>query len=138
MIKYMLDTNMIAYAKNRRPEVVLEHLMQHDPSQICISSITMAELEYGVHNSSKPEQNRTVLMMFLSEITILPFDSDASFEYGKIRYDLKSKGILIGGNDLLIAAHAKSLGLTLATHNTREFSRVEGLSIEDWCIKIPQ
>jgi tRNA(fMet)-specific endonuclease VapC len=130
----MLDTNMIAYAKNRRPEVVLEHLMQHDPSQICISSITMAELEYGVHNSSKPEQNRTALMMFLSEITILPFDSDASFEYGKIRYDLKSKGILIGGNDLLIAAHAKSLGLTLVTHNTREFSRVEGLSIEDWCI----
>ena len=94
----------------------------------------MAELEYGVHNSSKPEQNRTALMMFISGITILPFDSDASFEYGKIRYDLKSKGILIGGNDLLIAAHAKSLGLTLATHNTREFSRVEGLSIEDWCI----
>ena len=134
MIKYMLDTNMIAYAKNRRPAVVLERLMQHDPSEICISSITMAELEYGVHNSSKPEQNRTALMMFLSGITILPFDSDASFEYGKIRYDLKSKGILIGGNDLLIAAHAKSLGLTLATHNTREFSRVEGLSIEDWCI----
>ena len=134
MIKYMLDTNMIAYAKNRRPEVVLEHLMQHDPSQICISSITMAELEYGVHNSSKPEQNRTALMMFLSEITILPFDSDASFDYGQIRYDLKSKGILIGGNDLLIAAHAKSLGLALVTHNTREFSRVEGLSIEDWCI----
>ena len=134
MIKYMLDTNMIAYAKNRRPAVVLEHLMQHDPSQICISSITMAELEYGVHNSSKPEQNRTALMMFLSEITILPFDSDASFDYGKIRYDLKSKGILIGGNNLLIAAHAKSLGLTLVTHNTREFSRVEGLSIEDWCI----
>ena len=134
MIKYMLDTNMIAYAKNRRPAVVLERLMQHDPSEICISSITMAELEYGVHNSSKPEQNRTALMMFLSGITILPFDSDASFEYGKIRYDLKSKGILIGGNDLLNAAHAKSLGLTLVTHNTREFSRVEGLSIEDWCI----
>ena len=134
MIKYMLDTNMIAYAKNRRPAVVLEHLMQHDPSQICISSITMAELEYGVHNSSKPEQNRTALMMFLSGITILPFDSDASFEYGKIRYDLKSKGIPIGGNDLLIAAHTKSLGLTLVTHNTREFSRVEGLSIEDWCM----
>ncbi len=134
MIKYMLDTNMIAYAKNRRPAVVLERLMQHDPSEICISSITMAELEYGVHNSSKPEQNRTALMMFLSGITILPFDSDASFEYGKIRYDLKSKGILIGGNDLLIAAHAKSLGLALVTHNTREFSRVESLSIEDWCI----
>ncbi len=133
MIKYMLDTNMIAYAKNRRPAVVLEHLLQHDPSEICISSITIAELEYGVYNSSKPEQNRTALMMFLSGITVIPFDTDASFEYGKIRYGLKTKGTLIGGNDLLIAAHAKSLDLTLVTHNTREFSRVEGLLIEDWC-----
>lgn len=134
MIKYMLDTNMIAYAKNRRPAVVLERLMQHDPSEICISSITMAELEYGVYNSSKPEQNRTALMMFLSGITIMPFDTDASFAYGKIRHDLKIKGTLIGGNDLLIAAHAKSMDLTLVTHNTREFSRVEGLLMEDWCI----
>lgn len=132
MIRYMLDTNTIAYAKNRRPESVLLRLLQHDPSEICISSITMAELEYGVFHSSRPEQNRISLMMFLSNIQIMPFDADAAFEYGNIRQKLKVQGILIGGNDMLIAAHAKALGMILVTHNIGEFSRVEGLSLEDW------
>ena len=134
MIRYMLDTNTIAYARNRKPACVLERLLQHDPSEICISSITMAELEYGVFNSSKPLQNRTALLMFLSGITILPFDTDASLEYGDIRYKLKTSGAIIGGNDLLIAAHARSQGLTLVTHNTKEFSRVENLQLEDWAV----
>ena len=72
--------------------------------------------------------------MFLSGITILPFDSAASLEYGNIRYSLKSRGTLIGANDLLIVAHARSSGLTLVTHNTREFSRVENLLLEDWAV----
>ena len=134
MIRYMLDTNMIAYARNRRPEIVLNRLLQHDPSEISISSITMAELEYGVFNSSRPQQNRTALLMFLSGITILPFDSAAALEYGSIRFDLKSNGQIIGANDMLIAAHARSLGLILVTHNTGEFSRVENLILEDWAI----
>ena len=134
MIRYMLDTNMIAYARNRRPACVLERLIKHEPSEISISSITMAKLEYGVFNSSKPQQNRTALLMFLSEISILPFDADASLAYGAIRHYLKTKGILIGGNDLLIAAHARALGLTLVTHNTKEFSRVPDLLLEDWAI----
>ena len=132
MIRYMLDTNTIAYAKNKRPPQVLEKLLEHDPSEISISSITMAELELGVHHSSKPEQNRIALMMFLSGITILPFDSNAAWEYGSIRHTLQSQGLTIEGNDMLIAAHARSLGLTLVTHNTREFSRVDLLSLEDW------
>ena len=135
MIRYMLDTNMIAYARNRRPACVLARLLEHDPSEMSISSITMAELEYGVCNSSKPQQNRVALLLFLSGITILPFESSASLEYGSIRFHLKTHGIIIGGNDLLIAAHARSLGLTLVTHNTKEFSRVENLSIEDWAIR---
>ena len=94
----------------------------------------MAELEYGVFNSSKPLQNRTALLMFLSGITILPFDTDASLDYGDIRYKLKTSGAIIGGNDLLIAAHARSQGLTLVTHNTTEFSRVENLQLEDWAV----
>ena len=134
MIRYMLDTNMIAYARNRRPACVLEKLMKHDPSEISISSITMAELEYGVFNSSKPSQNRTALLMFLSGISILPFGSDASLEYGDIRHYLKINGIIIGGNDLLIAAHARALGIILVTHNTKEFSRVPNLILEDWAI----
>ena len=132
MIRYMLDTNMIAYAKNRRPLRVLDQLLRHEPSEIAISSITMAELEYGIQNSSRPEQNRIALMMFLAGISILPFGADAALEYGAIRYKLKTQGIIIGGNDMLIAAHARSQGLTLVTHNTREFSRVADLQIEDW------
>jgi tRNA(fMet)-specific endonuclease VapC len=134
MIRYMLDTNMIAYAKNRRPEWVLRRLLQHDPSEICISAITMAELEYGVCHSSMPGRNRLALMMFLSGIAIMPFETDAALTYGEIRHRLKIQGNIIGANDLLIAAHAKSLGLTLVTHNTGEFSRVEGLQLEDWAL----
>lgn len=133
-VRYMLDTNMIAYARNQHPRCVLERLLKHDPSEICISSITMAELEYGVFNSSKPMQNRIGLLMFLSNITVLPFDSDASLEYGSIRFKLRTQGNLIGPNDMLIAAHARALGLTLVTHNTKEFSRVDDLKIEDWAI----
>ena len=134
MIRYMLDTNMIAYAKNRRPTIVLERLLMHEPSEIAVSSITMAELEFGIQNSSRPEQNRMALMLFMAGISILPFDTNAAMEYGDIRYKLKEQGMLIGGNDLLIAAHARSLGITLVTHNTREFSRVENLRIEDWAV----
>lgn len=131
-MKYMLDTNIIAYAKNNRPAQVLERLKQQDPEDICISSITMAELEFGVYHSAKPEQNQVALMLFLSRIQIVPFDVDAAIEYGVIRADLTRKGTLIGANDLLIAAHAKALGLTLVTNNTREFERVEGLKLENW------
>ncbi len=133
-LRYMLDTNMIAYARNRRPECVLERLLRHAPSEISISSITMAELEYSVFNSSKPKQNQSALLIFLSKITILPFDRPASIEYGNIRWQLKSQGSLIGTNDMLIAAHARASGLILVTHNTREFSRVENLALEDWTI----
>ena len=134
MIRYMLDTNMIAYAKNRRPIIVLERLLMHEPSEIAVSSITMAELEFGIQNSSRPEQNRMALMLFMAGISILPFDTNAAMEYGDIRHKLKEQGMLIGGNDLLIAAHARSLVIILVTHNTREFSRVENLRIEDWAV----
>jgi len=137
VIRYMLDTNTIAYAKNRRPASVLERLIQHDPSEICISAITMAELEFGISHSAKPSQNRKALLMFLSGITILPFGPEAAQAYGEIRHTLQSQGQLIGANDLLIAAHAKTAGLILVTHNTREFSRVEGLKIEDWATTQP-
>ena len=134
MIRFMLDTNMIAYAKNRRPALVLQRLLRHDPSEICISAITMAELEYGVCHSSMPGKNRLALMMFLSGIAVLPFGTDAALAYGEIRHKLTIQGNIIGANDLLIAAHAKASGLTLVTHNTGEFSRVEGLQLEDWTL----
>lgn len=134
MIRYMLDTNIIAYAINKRSNEVIKNLLKHSPDEICISAITMAELEYRIFHSSKPERNRAALMMFLAGITIVPFDSKASYDYGEIRQDLQSKGQLIGANDLLIAAQARSLGVTLVTHNVQEFSRVNDLCYEDWCV----
>ena len=131
-MRYMLDTNTIIYAKNAKPEIVLKKFQQYNPGDLCISAITMAELEYGVYNSSKPEQNRLALLMFLSNIEIIPFDTKAAEIYGQIRHDLKTKGELIGSNDLLIAAHAKSLGYTLITNNTKEFERVDGLILNNW------
>ena len=77
-MRFMLDTNIIAYAKNHRPESVLRRFMQYRPVDMCISSITMAELEFGVCNSSRPEQNRLALMTFLSGIEVVPFDADAA------------------------------------------------------------
>ena len=131
-MKYMLDTNIIVYAKNRRPESVLARLRQCRPEDVCISAVTMAELGYGVCKSSRPEQNRLALMMFLSGIKVLPFDSEAAREYGDIRENLSRKGTIIGGNDLLIAAHARAEGLILVTNNAREFERVAGLRVENW------
>jgi len=131
-VRYMLDTNIVAYAKNNRPEVVYERMSRFDPEDLCVSVITLAELEYGVFNSSSPERNQLALTLFLANIEVVPFDDDAAVEYGRIRADLKRKGTPIGANDLMIAAHAKSLGVTLVTNNTREFERVEGLMLEDW------
>ena len=133
MIKYMLDTNIIAYAINKSSPEVISNLLKHNPEEICISAITMAELEYGIMHSSQPERNRAALMMFLAEISVVSFDSNAAYDYGVIRQDLQNKGQLIGANDMLIAAQARSLGVTLVTHNVREFSRVENLKYEDWC-----
>ena len=131
-MRYMLDTNIVAYAKNNRPEVVYKRMSHFDPEDLCVSVITLAELEYGVFNSSSPERNQLALTLFLANIEVVPFDDDAAVEYGRIRADLKRKGTPIGANDLMIAAHAKSLGVTLVTNNTREFERVEGLMLEDW------
>lgn len=131
-MKYMLDTNIIIYAKNDPAGKVYQTLSKHDPSDICISSITMAELEYGACKSSRPEINKLALMLFLAKIRILPFDSISAAEYGKIRYDLETRGAVIGANDLLIAAHAKAAGATLVTNNLREFTRIKGLSLVNW------
>ncbi len=131
-MRYMLDTNIIAYAKNARPDQVLKKFQAYAPSDLCISAITMGELEYGVCKSSRPDQNRLALLTFLSGIEIVPFDANAAREYGLIRFDLKRRGEPIGANDLLIAAHAKALGLTLITNNSRELHKVGGLSVENW------
>lgn len=134
MKRYLLDTNMVIYAIKNNPATVLEKIQQFDYDDINISAITLAELEYGVCHSSKPEQNNMALMMFLSNINVLPFDDNAALEYGYIRETLQKEGQPIGPYDMLIAAHAKSLNYVLVTHNTREFERVPGIEIEDWAL----
>lgn len=130
-MKYMLDTNMCIYAQKNIPQVI-EKIKNNFQYGVAISSITLAELEFGVQASANVEKNTIALYKFLSIVEILDFDSSAATEYGKIRADLKKKGTPIGNMDMLIAAHAKSENLIVVTHNTREFERVEGLQLEDW------
>jgi tRNA(fMet)-specific endonuclease VapC len=101
-------------------------------SDVCISAITKSELVYGVEVSPRRPKDQVALDEFLRHVQVLDFPSDAAFDYGRIRASLKLSGTMIGANDLLIAAHARCLGLTLVTNNTREFGRVQGLEIENW------
>ncbi len=131
-MKYMLDTNICIYAIKHKMETVIKNFLSHEPEEMCISSITYAELMYGVEKSTAIEKNRIALSLFLSPLTILEFQASAAEEYGKVRAELESKGMPIGPMDLLIAGHARSDGLILVTNNTREFCRVERLVVEDW------
>ncbi len=129
---YMLDTNVIIYAI-RHPDAKLhDRIRNHLGKDLCISVITYGELAYGIRKSSRPEQNRTAVQSFLAGIRIVEFDMPAAEHFGDIIADLESKRQRIGDRDMLIAAHARSRGDTVVTNNLREFSRVNGLSVEDW------
>lgn len=131
-MKYMLDTNICIYAIKNKPEKVLNTLKEKLNDGICISAITLAELAHGVEKSAARDKNRAALLRFLSILTVLPFDDLAAAEYGEVCADLQRKGTPIGTMDMLIAAHAKTEGLILVTNNTREFERVQGLTLENW------
>lgn len=131
---HMLDTNICIYVMKRKPEAVLQRFKAAIEAEggLCISSITLAELEYGMQHSSAPARNERMLLQFLAPMTILPFDARAASAYGVIRAHLQSQGTPIGPLDTLIAGHAKVEGLTLVTNNVREFARVPGLKVENW------
>ena len=133
-MKYMLDTNICIYAIKHKPPEVIKNFLKHNPEDICVSSITYGELMHGVEKSQAVERNRAAITLFLSSISILPFDNYAAEEYGKVRAELERKGTPIGPLDMLIAGHARSERLILVTNNTREFFRVEDLDleVEDW------
>jgi tRNA(fMet)-specific endonuclease VapC len=134
MLHYMLDTDICSYVMKRSNELLLKRLKEVAVADVCISVITKSELLYGVEISKKANQDEAALNAFLSYIEVLEFPDKASPHYASIRAHLKKSGTLIGANDLFIAAHAQSLGLTLVTHNTREFGRVPRLAIEDWTV----
>jgi tRNA(fMet)-specific endonuclease VapC len=105
-------------------------------SDVCISVITKSELLFGVELSPRRGQDEVALNAFLAYVEVLDFPDQAASDYAKIRADLKTRGTMIGANDLFIAAHARSLGLMLVTNNTDEFRRVQNLTIENWTIPI--
>jgi tRNA(fMet)-specific endonuclease VapC len=131
-VRYLLDTNICIFAIKNKPPKVLEQIRKRWDKGIAISSLTIAELEFGVWNSTAPERNRIALIEFLSIFDTLPFnDLDAS-AYGPIRAKLKKDGKIIGPIDMLLAAQVVAHRLVLVTNNVKEFERIPDLLIEDW------
>ena len=128
----MIDINICIYVIKHKPEKVFQKLQTIHPEDVCISSVTYAELVHGVEKSIAVEKNRLALSMLLANMEILDFDVDAADCYGKIRAGLEKNGTPIGPLDMMIAGHAQSLGYTVVTNNVKEFSRVSALKIENW------
>lgn len=129
---YLLDTNICIYAIKNKPIPVLERIKENSRFGIYISSLTIAELEYGIENSNRVEENRVSLIKFLSIFNILSFDDSDAIPYGKLKSKLKKEGNIIGPIDMLLAAQALSKDLILVTNNTNEFERIENLKLENW------
>ena len=133
MLKYMLDTNIVIYVIKRRPLEVLSKF-NHHAGQMCISTVTVSELIYGVEKSLHQKKNLRAVEDFMSRLEVLDYNLKASYHYGSIRADLEKKGTPIGVNDLHIAAHCRSNGLILVSNNEKEFSRIDGLIVENWLL----
>jgi tRNA(fMet)-specific endonuclease VapC len=134
MLRYILDTDICSYVMKRSHDTLLRRLQKVPVSDVCVSVVTKSELLYGVEVSPRRQQDEAALNAFLNYVEVLDFSDNASSHYAQIRAQLKKSGKMIGANDLFIAAHARSLGLTLVTHNTQEFRRVHKLAIEDWTL----
>jgi tRNA(fMet)-specific endonuclease VapC len=128
----LLDTNICIYITKRKPASVRAKFLSLDSADVAISSITVAELEYGVYKSQQREKNQMALNEFLRFLTIVPYDKKAAKVYARVRRELEIKGQVISPMDTLIASHAISLGVTLVTNNVREFSRIPDLIWENW------
>jgi tRNA(fMet)-specific endonuclease VapC len=131
-MRFLLDTDTCIYIMKHNPQSVRERFRSLPVEDVGISAITFAELAFGVLNSSRPERNMDLLRNFAAPLAIAPFDDMAALAYAEIRSHLRKAGTPIGGNDLLIGAHAMCLAVTLVTNNTREFARIPGLVIENW------
>jgi tRNA(fMet)-specific endonuclease VapC len=132
VIRHLLDTDICVALIRGRSEHILAHLKRCPPGSVGISSITLAELWFGVTRSSGPVRNHAALIQFCAPLQILPFDATASATYGRVRSALEARGTPVGPLDTLIAAHALSLPAVLVTNNEREFHRVPGLKLENW------
>jgi tRNA(fMet)-specific endonuclease VapC len=129
---YMLDTDIASYIMKGSDAQIMARLKSVEISDVCISAISKSELMYGIEVSPRRAVDEARIGVLLSYMQVLDYPTDAALDYAQIRGHLKVRGTMIGANDLLIAAHARYLGLTLVTNNTREFSRVPRLKIENW------
>ena len=129
---YLLDTDISSYIMKRSHDMVLKRLQRIAVGEVGISAISKSELEFGVEVSPRRQQDRAALDEYLRYVEVLDYPGEAARHYAQIRAALKAGGVMIGANDLFIAAHARCLGMTLVTSNTREFGRVAGLKLENW------
>jgi len=134
MMKFMLDTNICIYIIKKKPQKVQEHFRRYLAGDIGISSITLAELQYGVAKSQHVQENQEALKEFVLPLEIAQFDEEAARAYGTVRAGLEKSGKPIGAMDTLIGAHALSLGLTLVTNNTKEFKQIKKIKVVDWTL----
>ena len=130
MPHYMLDTNMCIYLMKNQPEEVAQRFAQCYVGDVVISSITYAELEYGVAVSTNPEQERINLASLVEDIQVVPFDIAAGVAYGPIR--LFTRDTKTDALDKLIAAHAVALNVTVVTNNLKDFAKYPGVLTENW------
>jgi tRNA(fMet)-specific endonuclease VapC len=130
--RFLLDTNICIYIRQRRPPEVLTRFERLEPGDAVLSVITYGELLYGAAKSRQKELALARLAELTALLPALPLPEEAATEYGSIRAALEAKGDTIGGNDLWIAAHAKAAGLIVVTNNEREFKRVQGLKVQNW------
>jgi tRNA(fMet)-specific endonuclease VapC len=133
-MRFLLDTNTCIALIKRKPEKVLRRLAALSVGDIGLSTITLAELQYGVAKSLYKKRNQQALEEFLFPLVIANFDADAAAVYGEVRSELEKKGTPIGSLDTLIGAHALSLDVTLVSNNLREFRRIAGLKVIDWTV----
>ena len=133
-MEYLFDTNICIYLINKKFEYLIDRVEEYGIENIGISSITIAELEYGIAKSSSPykEENRVALLEFLLPFKFIDFNQNDAYEYGRIRQNLQSQGKIIGNMDILIGSQAVSRELILVTNNVKEFKRIDNLEIENW------
>jgi len=130
MPRYMLDADTVSYALRGHGQVGIR-LLEHQPSEVCISAITLAELNFGAQ-AKRSQKIRRAILRFTHDIAVVPFDEASAERFGVVATALAARGQPIGLYDTLVAAQALSLGLTVVTNNTRHFSRVPGLAVENW------
>lgn len=133
-MKYLFDTNICIYLINNKYEYLKKKVEETGIEEIAISTITIAELEFGIAKSKSPykQENRIALMEFLLPFKFLPFEQIDAYEYALIRNDLQCSGKIIGNMDILIGAQAVANDLILVTNNVKEFQRINKIQVENW------